>query len=359
MSAKHIDEVLALWHSRLGNAAQNLIDLQSEPVYKRINAPDSKLSGETAEKGALAVRTLSSLLQYFDLLQSTVARAEELRRDMPALFGAEERERQILALLAGKSIHLPAVQVPLGKRSLLMDVENVDVISPPDLLAVMEAAFESVKQIILRINTAWETLGFALNDAFQLSATLGENTGVLSTADRLDLEQKTARLRALERSATEDPLGVAAGSVVEVKKELEILTAKVEDAKRQHGLVRNALHSARNLLSSLGNEHEAVRNVCAEARTKAGFTPDGQSNDWKLEGLTVWFNRLVTASESSPPASLLVAFSNWTKAAEELRREESALAAQAKISLSARSELRGRLDALKAKARAFALAENR
>ena len=138
MNLNEIDQLLEAWRHRLGAAAQNLMDLQAEPVYQRLagdnGVPKADLTGLSAATVQPALDAMGTLFQHFSLLQQTIDDAAKLRRDMPALFGIEQQGREIQQLLLGKSIHLPPVEVPLEQRTLLSAVANVECISPDDLL---------------------------------------------------------------------------------------------------------------------------------------------------------------------------------------------------------------------------------
>ena len=358
MSVKQIDEALQIWNARLGTAAQNLIDLQSHPIYKRISAPDANLSGETSQKAGIAVRTLSYSLQCFDLLQGAIGRAEELRNDMPALFGAEEREREIGQVLQGKSIHLPAVQVPLNQRSLLTSIENVDAISPSELLTFMESAFEDVKQIIVRLEAAWEKLGHAIDETEQGARALLDRAEALTPSDRVELNNATQQLRAVQDAASEDPLGPAAQLLDRVKDTVQKIGAGLKQRERERQQVQQARTEARNLLDRLKSGHERARAAYLEASEKTGNMPGFEDSERNLNGLIAWFNRLISANADTAPSALLTGLKNWTNAAQQAMAADTATFSRAKQLLEARLELRGRLDALKAKARAYSLAEN-
>jgi predicted nucleic acid-binding Zn-ribbon protein len=358
MSIKQIDDALAAWRLRLGAAAQNLLDVQSHPVFRRISAPDAKLSGDTAQKSAVAVRTLSYLMQCFDLLQAAIQGAEELRQDMPSLFGAEEREREISSVLQGKSIHLPAVQVPLQHRTLLTTIENVDTISPPELLKFMESAFENVKQIVLSLDSAWESLGRTIQQASERLSALREKAGDLSVTDCQDLDEAELELKRLEESATHDPLGPASTLAQNVNDSLGRISARLDQLEGERRQAAEGLTAARNLLSVLKSEQESARRVYTEAREKTASALDFDSSELRFQAIAAWFERLNAAAAETSPGSMLVGLKNWINAAQQAQAANRALMSQAQQALETRSELRGRLDALKAKARAYSLAED-
>lgn len=356
MSVRHVDEALRLWNERLNAAAQNLIDLQAHPVYKRISTSDARFSGETAEKSALAVRTLGSLLQYFDSLQGLISRAEELRQDMPTFFGAEEREREIVSLLRGQSIRLPSIQVPFGQRSLLGGVENAATISPPDLLRVMESAFEQTKAIVLQLDSAWEAVGRKLDSAATRLSELQEKSSVLSAADSNALQLAAKQFDDVQRQACDDPLGPPAQLAENLEQTVSQIAANLEAVERQRAEIRSQLRTAENMLRSLQEQHESTTALCKEAREKTGAQLDVAGKDKEIAGLRTWLERLQEAE--GPPGPIAVGLRNWTAAANKTLKAESDLAAEAESNLSLRAELRGRFEALKAKARAHSLAED-
>jgi len=358
MKARQIDEAIRFWKATLGAAAQNLLDVQSHPIYKRISAPDANLSGETASKAATAVRTLPYLLQCFDLLQQAVDKADELRQSMPTLFGTEEREKEITEILEGKSIHLPTVQVPLQQRSLLTSIENVDAIAPADLLAFMQSAFENVKQIVLQLDTAWEKLGSGIEQTAQRAKELLEQSQGLDTADRNALNDAIHRLESVQQIASEDPLGASTGALHEVSETVASVSERIEKLARERRQVEQALATARSLLAKLNEGHERAGAACTEAREKTGFGIDFGIADSKVAALRAWFERLSSTTMGASPSALLVGVRNWTSAAQQAIAAETSVVAEANKQLAMRSELRGRLDALRAKARAYALSED-
>lgn len=120
---------------------------------------------------------------------------------------------------------------------------------------------------------------------------------------------------------------------------------------------RASLNNARALLSTLKSDHDVARTACLEAREKTGFSLDFNASDRKVEGLISWFDRLSAASSASTPAALLVGLANWMTAAQQILAADRAGLNEAKQLISMRLELRGRLEAFKAKARAHALSE--
>ncbi len=77
----------------------------------------------------------------------------------------------------------------------------------------------------------------------------------------------------------------------------------------------------------------------------------------KLEALRLWLERLEARRTDGVPQALSVGLRNWSATAEAYARQDEAVCAGYRGARESRRELRGRLDALKAKARVYGLAE--
>ena len=360
MTLREIDYALGLWNSQLATAAQNLMDLQSHPSYKRLAAPNGSLQGKTAVQAALAVNTLSMLLRYYELLQGTISRAEELRRDLPVLFGSEQQVQQIGQILQGRSIQLPPVQVPLGKRGLLSGIENVDCISPAALLSTMAKAFEDAKAIVLKIDTAWETLGKSIEWAFSRIAALQTDLQFLDEVECRKLREAEVQLNQLSQVATNDPLGASDELAAAITSGLDELHSKVIRCKQLREQVATDLRGAETLLTNVQSSHRNACDVYTEVCEKIAVVrcpPPKPDRD--IEALGSWLERLKAKYREGAITAVSIGLRNWTNAAREALGSDHSATEGSRRLLEARSELRGRLDALKAKARAYSIVEEK
>ncbi len=358
MTLREIDDALAAWNSQLATAAQNLMDLQSHPTYQRLTSPNGSLTGKTAAQAALAVNTVSMLLRYYELLQGAISRAEEMRRDLPVLFGAEGRAQEIKQLLQSRSIHLPAVSIPLEKRGLLSGVENVDRISPPSLLNTMANAFEEAKAIVLGIDAAWESLGRDIEGAERRISTLQGDLELLGGTESGELREAEAKLDQLRHAAASDPLGTSGELTASVTFPLAELQNKLAGRKQLRDQVQADLKGAETLLGAIRSGHKDACQTYAEACEKiAAVNGPRPKPEAEIEALATWLQRLKAKCREGAIEPVGVGLRNWTKAAREVLNSDVAVASQSRRLLETRSELRGRLDALKAKARAYSMAE--
>ena len=77
----------------------------------------------------------------------------------------------------------------------------------------------------------------------------------------------------------------------------------------------------------------------------------------KIRAVGEWLTRLENRCDDGAMDAVAVGLRNWTAAAEACLVQDRAVLSAGETQLASLSELRGRLDALKAKARAYGLSE--
>jgi hypothetical protein len=361
MTLPEIDDALAAWNARLSAAAQNLMDLQSDPTYEQLTGagglPKASLTGVTAGRVLPALGAMATAFQHFTLLNQTIDRAGVLRRNLPALFGADQKLREIEALLCSPSIHLPAVDVPLEQRTLLSGVQNVECISPNDLLAAMVKAFQAAKDAVVAVDTAWNSLIPALDRTkARIISLRARITG--HAPEELDIAERA--LQDLRKQALADPLGVSAGLDAQIQPVLARVEATVEARERIQRNIVDGLAAAHAQFDALTQLHRDTMAACTIARikvTNCGALPSPQPDE-KLDSLRQWLARLKRKAAEGMLDPVAVGLRNWNLAAQECVSKEGAACAANRAPVDERNELRGRLDALKAKARTYGVAED-
>jgi hypothetical protein len=364
MTLQEIDGALAAWNSRLAVAAQNLMDLQAEPTCEQLTgsggAPKAPITGVTAARVEPALGAMLTAFQYFALLNDTIKHANALRHNLPTLFSSEQKLREIEEILCGKSIHLPAVDVPLEQRTLLSGVQCSESISPDELLDTMGKAFQAAKDAVLAVDAAWNSLGTALSQTGARIESLRQRAGALGCTSPAELDAAERALRELRIRVQNDPLGTSAGLDAEIQPVLARVESALEANERLRRQVANGLTVARGQMAALVELHRDSVAACGEARariTGCGTLLSPEAGE-KVEALSEWLDRLEKKRAEGLWEPLTVGLRNWNSAAEDcVSRERAALAAN-RAPIEARNELRGRLDALQAKARAYGVAEN-
>src|SRR5262245_39719100 len=118
-----LDRQLDAWQSSIDVVAQNLTDLRALPVYQRLSGSPgfekARLTGETATKVESALDLMCQMFEHLDRLYRVLNDAKLVRRELPSIFGGEDRMREIDRLLNTASIELPPVTTPVAARNLL------------------------------------------------------------------------------------------------------------------------------------------------------------------------------------------------------------------------------------------------
>jgi exonuclease VII small subunit len=364
VNLEQIDQWLADWKKKIDIVSQNLIDLHGLPTYHRLTGvsgfPKIELTGVTQARVTPALEAMSNLFQHFDLLVTTIGKAVELRKQVPRFLGSEQKIREIEAILTGTSIQLAVVQIPLAQRGLLSAATTANAIAPNELLAAMTNAFQVARDAVVAVDEAWLRLepNLAAAEAEIISLQkLANSLGQGSSSELVIARQKIA---AISTSIESDPLGVSADFDREIQPLIARVRASLEELVKQLHQIRDNLETAHELLKQLVELNRQATESFAESQEKVIDhstlqTPLAQE---QIDALSQWLTRLETKFAEGIVNPVRVGLENWTaKVKEYIAAEERAYTAN-RAPLETRQELRGRLDALKAKALARGLAED-
>src|SRR5579872_485996 len=327
MTLREIDDRLAAWNNTLRAVAQNLMDLQSQPTYQRLaglnNMPRVDLTGVSASRIAPALETMSMLFQYFNLLQSTIEQAAELRRRIVPFLSNDQKLHEIEVLLAGKSIHLPKEQVPLQQRSLLTGMEDVDHISPGDLIKEMSKAFDKSRDAVLAVDAAWEKLGTGMSEAVSQIGSLQNLLEKLGSPPSVELKAASRRLDDLRAMVVKDPLGAVEVFDRQVQPLLASTRKSVEDRAQLQASIGDLLSSSQVALHKLDQLHRETAASFHECQNKVtDCTPQPPQPEEKIQGLRDWLGRLEKKRAEGMVQPLAVGLRNWYAAAQECTEAE-------------------------------------
>jgi len=313
MTLKQIDDALAAWNNRLAAIAQNLLELQGESTYQLLTGSGGmaklQLTGDTAAKVEPALGAMLTMFQQYDLLKSTIDRAAKLRKELPAIFGTDQKLREIAHLLFQRSIQLPAVDD--AWRRLAVDLDRT------------EAQLQ-------RLSTQAATLAGATRRAGQI------------------LTEVRARVQ-------NDPFG----ALHELDARVRPLLAQADKLAAAGERMRQELNQAHAQLDELVGAHRETLAAAEQARSKiegcAGLP--APLADAEIAGLREWLDRLNRTFAEGRLEAAAVGLRNWRKAAQECAAREKNVCTANRAPVEERDELRGRLQAMKAKARAYGVAE--
>ena len=364
MNLEQLDELLIDWEKKIDLVSQNLLDLEGLLAYQRLigvsGLPKPALKGISKEKISPALETINTLFEYLDLLLNFISRSKELRREIPRFFGSEEKVRALEQMLLGASVQLPTKRIPLELRGLLSKAEIESLISPQELLDIMTGSFKNARDVILTVEAAWDKLDLLLVNTGQKISTLESLAISLGQSELPDLQKVQQEINSLRERIEQDPLGVNE----EYQQKIEPLIVKVQSELnqivQQRQEIQSVLVQGHDYLKKLIEINQQVNNAFLESQEKVTDHSQLQSPiaPESIEALTQWLTRLENKFALGALTPVQIGLQNWkTKTLEYLGSAKQAYVKN-QAPLQQRQELRGRLEALKAKAVAKGRNEN-
>lgn len=353
MTLEQIDDALAAWNTRLAAVAENLLELQGDPTYKSLTgggAATARLSGATAARVEPALARMRAAFEQFGLLQATIDEAVRIRKTLPSIFGGDQKIAEIQQLLFGRSIELPKVDVALQQRTLLSGSQCAECVTPDELLAEMARVFAAARDAVTEVNQAWADLAAGIDGTAahleRLKARAVSDSGLADAARGLAMVRD--HLQA-------DPLG----ALVELRSQVQPVLADVGKTVAQADEVSNGILLARAQMAEVTTLHLAAVEAWNDARTKfvdCAALPSPAEGE-KLDLLREWLDRLDRKHGEGMTHAVAIGLQHWKLAADEFSLRAKGVFEASESVANLRAELRGRLDALKAKARAYGIAE--
>ena len=361
LTLDQIDQQLNAWQASIDIVAQNLTDLRALPIYQRLSGSPgfekARVSGETAVKVDAALDLMCQLFEHLDRLYLVLNDAKQLRRELPSLFGAEERMRQIDRLLNTQSIELPAITMPVASRGLLSIPVTERKVYPRELLESMMQAFERAKSIVVEVDYTWRSFDMTIAQAEFEIADFKQKLVPRPQA----LLGAEARIHQIRKEINEDPLKAKDAYATAIEPLLVRLRKELQEAVRVQNEARQGLDAARELFRKLVDTNTQA--VAAGAESQAKVSPDDLStlrtpvDQPTMDALGKWLDTLSSKTGEGQSKPVLIGLDRWKSQATQAMKAAEMAAAANQAPIAERRELRGRLQALKAKAQATGLAE--
>lgn len=364
MTLEQLDQLLADWRQKVNIVGQNLIDLHGQPTYQRLAGQYPNLSvqlrGITQARVTPAIEAMNELFQHLDLLNQTIEKANQLRKQLPRFLASEQKIQEIAQLLTTPSIQLSIIATPLAQRGLLSAIETPEAIAPEKLLMVMTNAFQVAKNVILEVDAAWLNLEPSLSAAEAEIISLQNDAQKLDQGTLSELMIAKQAIASLRSSLDSDPLGVNANFDQGIKPLLAQARTTLQAFVQQQRQVQGKIAAAHNYLTTLTKIQAANQAAYSESQIKitdhAALRIPLASE--QITALSLWLTRLETKFNEGLLNPVSIGLENWiTKVKQYIATEQQAYAANL-VPLETRKELRGRLDALKAKALARGVVED-
>lgn len=343
-----LDLRLAEWRHNLDCISQNLLDVHSLSTYQKLTTTASMLTGTTQAQVIPALAGVTDLFQQFALLSETIDRACELRKQIPRWLAPEAQLSEIEQLLTGRSIQSES-PMPLVQRNLLTASQVETALTPEQVLASMTIAFESIKTVVLSIDQIWQDLESKLIQSDQELAQL-------ESSDATQIRQAIATLQSQIET---DPLGANAAFEDQIAPRIAQLKLTLGQAEQQKITLQSQFNLASQLLQQLIQLRQQTIATYEEATEKtSGSVIKSAIAQPEIDALEAWLIRLQAKSAEGSLEAVGIGLSNWmVKTKQWIVVEQQAIGLNQSC-LFSRRELRGRLDALQAKAQAKGLIED-
>jgi hypothetical protein len=356
-SLRTADERIDGLRATLQRTMENLVELDADVTRQVLEASPS-LRGRTAVAWAQARSQLTDLWRGQLALNDTLDALTRERGSKPSV--PRPVIDRLCELLDGPSVSVVRAEADLACRSLTEGAVPTDSYRIVELIARMSADYQSVTATVSGVAKVWADLVPRLSEL--RSALAGVEAEVAASGIRRPNSLGTAE-RAVadaEETARSDPLalsadlvasissmveqartsaGEAAAARIELASDLAAVTESIEECSR-------AMHAARAQREKVASKVVASGSVWA----------DLDRADAELVELRHQLRNL--GDEAAARADSRSRVAELAGRSARLRQQVDLLTDAARADLAARDELRGRLDAYRAKAQAQGRAED-
>lgn len=378
MDRDEVDRALTRLEAEHEAVETSLLALQDHAGRRLLEGAD--LTGVTKERWAAAEQTITLLWSYFDQYSAALGDARDIRarRRWPN----REDLAELTRILRGQAVTLSGAAGVTGAAepppaSLTGPALLAEQVTLAELVSRMNDLYARALDMVVSADSVWsalpariDLLSAELRRTRSLAHSVGVRPGEHPSGD--DLESITQELSALRAQVVSDPLGFwrpapgssapgggrpdterydrAARALEDVRREIEAVLAVRQDSEERLMRLRDVVSRAdRTLTEARAARGEVLAKIAASEVPAVSGPP------------TVLHERLSTAAEYRRHAQ----WHRLSPLLESLEREAEDELLRARESLSSvtaplavRAELRGRLDAYKAKVARHGLAED-
>ncbi|MGO9973551.1 MAG: hypothetical protein ACLP01_12255 [Solirubrobacteraceae bacterium] len=347
-----LDEGISELREALAEIQDALVELDGDATRKLLAG--TALSGETAERWQRADQELQLLWKWF-------LAVGDLLKDVTEKRGAKSSLPPARLQDLAEELRRPAVEI-LSDTPL---PESARSSRPPvtlrALVAAMNTSILAIEQAVKDAERAWDRL---LPRVAELeAAAAGVERSAQDAGVRVPNDLTVARrlIGELRRQCTVDPFAVHGDPVAEIARGLERAQAAVQEsvrARSQLGAETAALLAElERALEELERARDRQRESAEKITGAQGALADYDRAADELRTLLGALQDAAARAVSDPDAAARSLASVRQRSVPSLARAR-ALAVNAGVDLATRDELRGRLDAYRAKARAMGRGED-
>ncbi|MEU5875939.1 hypothetical protein [Spirillospora sp. NPDC047279] len=219
MSREGIDHALEGLRDEKDRIAAALLALDGHEGYRLLKG--ARLAGGTWRQWNEAQERIALLWRLFDSYNQTLD-AAEVRRERLGRRPDHESLAELTRLLSGPSVELPG-EIPLEKRSLLGPVRER--LTLDETVAMMAAAYDKAADVVAAADAAWEALLVPLEEAEESWRETARLVQELEDVRHAELDRLGRELTALGQLVRTDPLSLVRGGAPDTARLDELRTA--------------------------------------------------------------------------------------------------------------------------------------
>ncbi|MFC9972104.1 hypothetical protein ACFVH6_14565 [Spirillospora sp. NPDC127200] len=357
MSREGVDHALDGLRDERDRIAAALLDLDRHDGFRLLNG--AGLTGETRRRWDEARARVALLWRLFEAYRQVLDTAAELRarHSRPDLAVLTE----LTGLLAGASVEVPGGEIPLGERTLLGP--HRERVTLDEAVAVMSECYERTAEVVAAADAAWTALLVPLEGAeegWRATARLAQR---LDGTRRPELDRLGRELTALGRMVRTDPLSLVrdgradAARLDRLRAAIEALREELAEAVRLRDSYAEQAARLEAAIAEVGELEERARAVRADVLVKID-SPGPPEPPPLTAALRERLAALAGPREGGRWTELAGRVAELERAAEAARERLAEHLRLTQGLLDRRAELRGRLEAYRAKAARLGLAED-
>jgi hypothetical protein len=356
LSREGIDGALARLRDERDRIATALLDLENHPGYQLLKG--APLTGETKLRWDEIQARVSTLWGLFDAYRRQLELAEEIRARQSR--PSQERLAELTGLLTGPSVEPPGGEIPLERRSLLGPAKER--LTLDAVVVRMTALYDGAADAVAATDAVWSVLLDRLGEVEEAFRAAQNVLAAMETGDP-ELDRIGRDLAGLRAAVVGDPLSLRQGGRADTRRldaagdQLTAVRRRLEEALRmraEHGPRMQAVEASIRQLQAAEDDARLARDVVL-VKIASPRLPELPA---QAQVLAQRLPGLAALRDQGRWPELSAAVGGLERAAEAaLDQARTAHRAIAGL-LERRDELRGRLDAYRAKAGRLGRAED-
>ncbi|GAB2969873.1 hypothetical protein LWP59_14455 [Amycolatopsis acidiphila] len=345
LDPEQADRALAELGEESDRMAEALVAMDGHPGQRLLGGAD--LTGVTARRWAEASAAMSVLWEQFARHRELVDRAREVRARRARPGPAELTE--LTSLLTGAVVELNAERLPIERRSLTGPAVVTETVTLTELVSMMKRSYSTVTEVLAAAEKAWHATVEQLDPLDTQVRTAQALAGSLRVEEPR-LSELAGELAALRRTALADPLAAGVHPPGRLAAEVADLRAGLDELVAARDGFDDRQYELEAVVDRVAGVEAEVRSVHATVLEKIaapGLEPPGN----RAPPLRARLTELADLWRAKRWRALSAALAELDRDARAALADARAQLGFATGLLDRRLELRGRLDAYRAKAR--------